>query len=1398
MQKIFRELQEMKTKLSQKGRTNKRSLMAISFLVIAFMLVPMVSAVWWNPFTWFDEEQNTVIQKGGKWLQDYSTDDDYFLWVENSSKKKTEICLLHNTATELNDLDTHKNLYGEEKQIIEKLNRKKKNIDGENFYGFCRRIESDEVDFIKFGEHSTVVSYEEEVLEVSDEDDNLIAEIILKTDDLYYKNGKPNVDVGVGKNQIVHYFWINKTQNYSNIIENIYFKNMKTNETIERDFNLKYFIYEEELVDDYGCIENITSQNGTIGCEERGIIGSHYETKLNEYNLTQEILDNNNELLVGVETETKEGDYIDVLFDFAGVDIGIFWATWTASLNVDLDQYYKLDETSGTTAYDSIGAYNGTNNGATINQVGKINKAYDFEEGDDDDITLPTKSASTDEDFSISMWIKAESWGDYRGLVNYGGSDGYVFYTHGSGELGVYTDGHYRTTETMSTGQWYHVAITYDGSDQKLYINGTEEKDDNLVSVSSYNSAGRIANFYYGASTNKFDGLIDEVGIWSRELTPGEITQLYNDFDGITWTNFFGTDPTVLLTSPSNGTEFITTNTVNFEYSCLDDIKVDNCTLFINGASEYVNTSGINGTYSYSAGFEDGYYNWSVVAWNNQSRTATNDTWYFNVSYVTGIKTTLNTPVDTANLTNKTVTFNADATDNYGISNVSLWINGVLNTTDTSQVNGTYEWVRDMTDGSHSWFIEVYDNDSNGINSTTYNFVIDTTPFIDFLTPPTLPNYANSSLNYIPIKVNVSTPYFKNITYTLQNPNGTNITKFYTNETYDINFTNVASAHYHYSVESCTTTNQCNTTNLRHINHDFEAPIINTTSPVSPTDYLRAGDNITINFSIIESNLDSCIVQSVNTNYTLPFCYTGSNNSISVPFQGSSWVGVYANDTLGNMAFQNYTWVTKVTELNQTFDATARSGDVAAYYIYLWVDSSYDISNSNFVFDGTEIEDPSLFSFGENKTLFVSDFIVPGYSSETNVSFYWNMTLNDATDISIINQTQLITTINLDNCSNFTYQLFNFTLLKEREQTSLTGDIEVFFQLINNLNYGEINSYNILLDDVANGLVCSSTDLLGQSVLYNSEVRYWADDYETELYYIQRASIEDGGTNVSLYDLDSNHSTEFKITYQDSNFDFVKDAIIQLQRKYISENLFKTVEAPKTSDEGTAIAHIDLDSVVYRATVVKDGVVLNVFDNIVFSCESELTGECTQKLLGSIDPQNERNYDTQRDFAYTTSSDNDSVSISFTIPSGAPSSINMQLKQIDQFGNNTLCNKTLTSSAGLIECGYNATLGDSYLELKLFKNGEPIEMKGYLVPEANAVDFLQNNYVIAAILLLTLIGLALTSPEWIILNGIVSLVISGALWLVNGLNFAMGLGLIMWLVIAAGIIISKLAKQEDR
>jgi len=86
---------------------------------------------------------------------------------------------------------------------------------------------------------------------------------------------------------------------------------------------------------------------------------------------------------------------------------------------------------------------------------------------------------------------------------------------------------------TPSTGTWYHLVFTYDASTDttKWYVNGTE--------LASSNTAYTENLFYNGSSpftigcdigwnSGCFDGLIDEVTVFSATLTSTQVTSLYN------------------------------------------------------------------------------------------------------------------------------------------------------------------------------------------------------------------------------------------------------------------------------------------------------------------------------------------------------------------------------------------------------------------------------------------------------------------------------------------------------------------------------------------------------------------------------------------------------------------------------------------------------------------------------------------------------------------------------------------------------------------------------------------------------------------------------------------------------------------------------------------------------
>jgi len=602
-----------------------------------------------------------------------------------------------------------------------------------------------------------------------------------------------------------------------------------------------------------------------------------------------------------------------------------------------------------------------------------------------------------------------------------------------------------------------------------------------------------------------------------------------------------------------------------------------------------------------------------------------------------------------------------------------------------------------------------------------------------------------------------------------------------------------------WSIQACDSDGDCGfSTENRTVFIDADPPIILVEYPNGTLDYGAGGASETLNVTFTDLNLDSCWYDYNGTNIKIDGCVSGVKNATTfILEEGNYNMTIYANDSVGNVNSSFIEWDYKVFENSFDYNNETRAGDQEDFTLNITLLDGYDLTSAIFHY-GDYISYPSIVSDGQNRIISIADYEIPIYTTDTNVSVYFSLAMDDTTEIDTTNITQLANAIFLDNCSAYTYRLFNISLFDEKEKTQIFGDIEFNYHLLNKPAYSEINKLNLSFENTTNVEICSDINLTNQNFAQSIEVRYTSDGYVSELYNIQKADIGNETITLNLFDLNESDSTEFKVTYQDSTFSFVDGAIIQLQRKYISEDTYEVVEAPITSNEGVAVLHIDLDTNVYKATISKDGEILDTFDNLVFKCQSILTGDCEQKLLGEIDPVNNILLETSRDFTYSISESNDTVTISFSSPSGLPSLVNIQLTQQDQFGTESLVNKTITSSAGSVECGFNNSITESYLNLKIYKDGVLIGSKSYIIQRDGDFDFLGNNYFIVFILLLSLMGMALTSPEWIIINGVMTFVLAGAFWLLNGLNFAIGLGSIMWLVIASGILIFKLAKQEDR
>lgn len=231
---------------------------------------------------------------------------------------------------------------------------------------------------------------------------------------------------------------------------------------------------------------------------------------------------------------------VETVYQEGGLNLTIEGETQVSTLTDNLDFYYKLDGISGDVidSTDIASLYHGINNGATRGVSGKFGNSFSF--SSDDYISFSENSFFKPvNDFSIQAWIKTDS----VDMIIFSsteqvGSPSYRVYGI---TLGVFSDGRARlqvgdsggyedvfSSSTVNDNLWHHVVVSVSSGTATIYI-------DKVVKGSGAVSPGYLGGnrIYIGCRDDVlktrlvfFNGLIDDVGLWSRGLTQDEVNEL--------------------------------------------------------------------------------------------------------------------------------------------------------------------------------------------------------------------------------------------------------------------------------------------------------------------------------------------------------------------------------------------------------------------------------------------------------------------------------------------------------------------------------------------------------------------------------------------------------------------------------------------------------------------------------------------------------------------------------------------------------------------------------------------------------------------------------------------------------------------------------------------------------
>jgi hypothetical protein len=216
-----------------------------------------------------------------------------------------------------------------------------------------------------------------------------------------------------------------------------------------------------------------------------------------------------------------------------------------ADISSNLVGYWPFDEGSGTMAADASPSGNdGTLTGTADWEAGKFRNAFNFDGSSYFDVSRPVE-----EDFTICAWFKTTGVGgggahfEFMAIadselevINDGDfgfgidSDGRLGYG-GGGDGGAFDFVNVLSVDPVNDGAWHHGCVTRNATDgvARLYLDGVLEDSDTLTTdPMNGNPVLRLGGFQdSGGNAKNFVGMIDEMRVYDRALSPGDVAALY-------------------------------------------------------------------------------------------------------------------------------------------------------------------------------------------------------------------------------------------------------------------------------------------------------------------------------------------------------------------------------------------------------------------------------------------------------------------------------------------------------------------------------------------------------------------------------------------------------------------------------------------------------------------------------------------------------------------------------------------------------------------------------------------------------------------------------------------------------------------------------------------------------
>ena len=292
----------------------------------------------------------------------------------------------------------------------------------------------------------------------------------------------------------------------------------------------------------------------------------------------------------------------------------------------------------------------------------------------------------------------------------------------------------------------------------------------------------------------------------------------------------------------------------------------------------------------------------------------------------------------------------------------------------------------------------------------------------------------------------------------------------------------------------------------------------------------------------------------------------------------------------------------------------------------------------------------------------------------------------------------------IGNCSTYANNTITFKIYKENY---ISESLNATMEMEGNLWQGNSLFYNPMYPNFSFSFPYYNTHELclwnNQSTQVNIYLQHTANNGFTHRYYMYNETLTANNQTINLYNWnDTTGASDLKITLRDEDtYQYKQNILAKLQRRYLSEGVWRTVQMDQSGDFGLIHFNIREADTDYRILYLNtNNELYETSKSLKFVCESyvcELT-----KTLGDISTDgSNQNLSISIDYNNETNI----ITVNWFDSLGGTDTVRFKVVKETVTGTAYICNTTQSGSSGTIKC--NATGYSGLVQAYVYTTASP-------------------------------------------------------------------------------------------